>query len=151
MEIVMVALKTVNAIVADTAVFPFSSTVFNILTNPDLCASIDDQYLIAFLRGCKYSLEKVKKKIDSYCTYKTRLYFSSSYPRNSYPVIYSVEEVLAVNHVLQDILMLEDGYAVVNGLLTIADLEGLTLSHVLQMTAVFLKKWITYIIHVYII
>lgn len=31
----------------------------------------DDQFLITFLRGCKYSLEKAKQKYDLYFTLKT--------------------------------------------------------------------------------
>jgi len=33
-----------------------------------LKARTDDQFLLAFLRGCKYSLEKAKSKIDKYYT-----------------------------------------------------------------------------------
>lgn len=33
---------------------------------PHLKARTDDQLLVAFLRGCKYSLEKAKQKIDSF-------------------------------------------------------------------------------------
>lgn len=33
---------------------------------PHLNARTDDQFLLAFLRGCKFSLEKAKKKIDKY-------------------------------------------------------------------------------------
>ncbi|XP_073811544.1 retinol-binding protein pinta-like [Musca autumnalis] len=33
---------------------------------PHLRARTDDQFLLAFLRGCKYSLEKAKSKIDKY-------------------------------------------------------------------------------------
>lgn len=36
-------------------------------------ARTDDQFLIAFLRGCKYSLERTKQKIDMYYTYRTHL------------------------------------------------------------------------------
>lgn len=38
-----------------------------------LTARADDQFLIAFLRGCKYSLERTKQKIDMYYTYRTHL------------------------------------------------------------------------------
>lgn len=34
------------------------------------CSLVDDQFLVAFLRGCKFSLEKVKKKILLF--YQTR-------------------------------------------------------------------------------
>ncbi|XP_075166386.1 retinol-binding protein pinta-like [Haematobia irritans] len=39
---------------------------------PHLKARMDDQFLIQFLRGCKYSLEKAKQKIDMFYTMKTR-------------------------------------------------------------------------------
>ena len=38
---------------------------------PHLRARLDDQFLIAFLRYCKYSLENTKKRIDYFYTYKT--------------------------------------------------------------------------------
>uniref|UniRef100_A0A182FLR5 CRAL-TRIO domain-containing protein n=2 Tax=Anopheles albimanus TaxID=7167 RepID=A0A182FLR5_ANOAL len=33
----------------------------------------DDQFLVNFLRGCKYSLEKTKEKLDNYYTVKTAI------------------------------------------------------------------------------
>lgn len=36
-----------------------------------LTTRTDDQFLIAFLRGCKYSLERTKQKIDMFYTYRT--------------------------------------------------------------------------------
>lgn len=33
----------------------------------------DDQFLIAFLRGCKFSLERVKEKLDMYYTIRTAI------------------------------------------------------------------------------
>lgn len=33
----------------------------------------DDQLLVTFLRGCKYSLEKTKQKLDKYFTIKTSM------------------------------------------------------------------------------
>ncbi|XP_073847094.1 alpha-tocopherol transfer protein-like [Musca autumnalis] len=39
---------------------------------PHLRARTDDQFLIQFLRGCKYSLEKAKEKIDNYFSIKTK-------------------------------------------------------------------------------
>lgn len=36
--------------------------------NPHLIARMDDQFLIAFLRGCKYSLERAKQKLDLFYT-----------------------------------------------------------------------------------
>lgn len=39
---------------------------------PHLKANTDDQFLVAFLRGCKYSLERAKEKIDKFYTLKTK-------------------------------------------------------------------------------
>lgn len=36
-----------------------------------LNARTDDQFLIAFLRGCKYSLETVKNKLEQFYTLKS--------------------------------------------------------------------------------
>ncbi|GAB0090853.1 alpha-tocopherol transfer protein-like [Sergentomyia squamirostris] len=40
---------------------------------PHLRARTDDQFLVGFLRGCKYSLERVKKKLDIYYSFRTNL------------------------------------------------------------------------------
>lgn len=40
---------------------------------PHLNQNIDDQLLVTFLRGCKYSLERTKLKIDTYFTMKTTM------------------------------------------------------------------------------
>lgn len=42
-----------------------------IAKQPHLKARTTDQFLVAFLRGCKFSLEKAKKKIDSFYTLRT--------------------------------------------------------------------------------
>ncbi|XP_071443193.1 retinol-binding protein pinta-like [Hetaerina americana] len=49
---------------------------------PHLTARMDDQFLIAFLRGCKYSLERTKEKLDFYYTVRTSLneYFNDRDP-----------------------------------------------------------------------
>ncbi|XP_061395848.1 retinol-binding protein pinta-like [Musca vetustissima] len=39
---------------------------------PHLKARMNDQFLVQFLRGCKYSLEKAKKKIDIFYSMKTK-------------------------------------------------------------------------------
>ncbi|XP_004929250.1 alpha-tocopherol transfer protein-like isoform X2 [Bombyx mori] len=38
---------------------------------PHLRARTDDQWLLAFLRGCKYSLERTKEKLDLYYSVRT--------------------------------------------------------------------------------
>lgn len=40
---------------------------------PHLNSRTDDQFLIAFLRGAKYDLEKAKYKLDMYYTARTAL------------------------------------------------------------------------------
>ncbi|XP_063529629.1 uncharacterized protein LOC134740905 [Cydia strobilella] len=42
-----------------------------ITKQPHLKARTDDQWLVAVLRGCKFSLERVKKKLDLYYTLRT--------------------------------------------------------------------------------
>lgn len=40
---------------------------------PHLNSEVDDQFLITFLRGCKFSLERTKEKFDKYCSIKTTM------------------------------------------------------------------------------
>lgn len=40
---------------------------------PHLKARTDDQFLVSFLRGCKYKLEKAKKKLDMFYTLRTHM------------------------------------------------------------------------------
>lgn len=49
---------------------------------PHLNPRTDDQFLVAFLRGCKYSLEKTKAKLDKYYTLRTK-----------YPELFNVTDV----------------------------------------------------------
>lgn len=44
-----------------------------ILKQSHLKSRIDDQFLLSFLRGSKYSLQKAKDKLDSYWTLKTMI------------------------------------------------------------------------------
>lgn len=39
---------------------------------PHLRARTDEQFLLAFLRGCKFSLEKAKSKIDKFYMFKSK-------------------------------------------------------------------------------
>lgn len=41
--------------------------------SPHLHARTDDQFLVAFLRGCKFSLERAKQKFDLYYTVRTNM------------------------------------------------------------------------------
>lgn len=44
-----------------------------ILDQPHLTARTNDQFLLAFLRGSKFSLERAKQKIDRYYTLKAAI------------------------------------------------------------------------------
>jgi hypothetical protein len=41
--------------------------------SPHLRVRMDDQFLVTFLRGCKFSLEKAKQKFDLYYTVRSQL------------------------------------------------------------------------------
>lgn len=41
--------------------------------SPHLRVRMDDQFLVTFLRGCKFSLEKAKKKFDLYHTVRSNM------------------------------------------------------------------------------
>ncbi|TMW50308.1 hypothetical protein DOY81_004585 [Sarcophaga bullata] len=142
---------------------------------PHLRANTDDQFLIAFLRGCKYSMERAKSKIDKFFTLKSKfpeifgatdvddpkfreilkLGMWSYLPTPLYengPRIgimrmglysaekYSIEDVMSVAAVLQEILLLEDDYANVHGVVFIGDFEKATMGHMFQMTPSVAKK-----------
>lgn len=53
---------------------------------PNLKSREDDQFLVTFLRGCKYSLEKAKKKIELFYTARTVTpeFFSKRDPRDPF-------------------------------------------------------------------
>uniref|UniRef100_A0A8W7PVT4 CRAL/TRIO N-terminal domain-containing protein n=1 Tax=Anopheles coluzzii TaxID=1518534 RepID=A0A8W7PVT4_ANOCL len=56
-----------------------------LLKQPHLNPRMDDQFLVNFLRGCKYSLEKTKEKLDNYYTVKTAIpeFFDNRDPDNA--------------------------------------------------------------------
>lgn len=39
--------------------------------SPHINSRVDDQFLIMFLRGCKFSLERAKQKLDMFYTVRT--------------------------------------------------------------------------------
>jgi hypothetical protein len=44
-----------------------------LLNSSHLNACTDDQFLMAFLRGCKFRLDKAKAKLDTYYTMQTTI------------------------------------------------------------------------------
>ncbi|XP_073847850.1 alpha-tocopherol transfer protein-like [Musca autumnalis] len=142
---------------------------------PHLRANTDDQFLVAFLRGCKYSMEKTKSKIDRYFTLKgkfpelfgaidvddpkyreilrtgTWLFLPTPLHGNGprigimrdgvYPADqFRIEDVMRLVHAMQDIIMLEDDYAILQGAIFIGDFEKSSLAHLMQLTPSIMKK-----------
>lgn len=62
-----------------------------IVKQPHLCARTDDQWLVTFLRGCKFKLQRTKEKLDMYYTARSLLpeFFFNRDP--NYP---DIQEVL---------------------------------------------------------
>ncbi|XP_068149656.1 alpha-tocopherol transfer protein-like [Drosophila tropicalis] len=146
---------------------------------PHLTPRTDDQFLIAFLRGCKYSLERAKSKLDQYYTLRTKypeifnvtdvdggkfreihktgtiIYLPTPLHDNG-PRIglwrmglspadkYTILEVMQVAQAMQEIALIEDDYANVNGIVFIMDMKGATVGHLLQMTPALAKKMTVY-------
>lgn len=54
--------------------------------------------------------------------------------------IYSIEEIMAVANAVQEMLMLDDDYATINGVVFIGDFEKATMAHMFQMTPGVMKK-----------
>ncbi|XP_068620796.1 uncharacterized protein [Battus philenor] len=143
---------------------------------PHLSARMDDQWLIAFLRGCKYSLERTKEKLDLYYSIRgtaPELFrikhneplfneildlganlvlpkvASPSSPRvsiikpgNYNPDKYTIADIISVANTIDKISLMEDDNYVVAGGQFILDLDGVTMSHFLQMTPTTIKKMV---------
>lgn len=54
-------------------------------------SSADDQWILTFLRGCKFSLERAKAKLDSYYTMRTLL---PEFFTNRDPMLPEIQEIL---------------------------------------------------------
>ncbi|KAJ6645543.1 Alpha-tocopherol transfer protein-like [Pseudolycoriella hygida] len=138
-------------------------------------ARTNDQFLITFLRGCKYSLDRSKKKIDMYYTLRTHIpeLIKDRDPldRKTSEIIkfgvglplpvtespgsprlmlirpgafdankFTIQEVMRVNTMVNDILMIEDDNMVVSGQIGIIDLANVTFAHLVQIQPAFVKK-----------
>jgi hypothetical protein len=64
---------------------------------PHITARTDDQLLLTFLRGCKFSLERTKEKIDMHYTLKT---ITPEIYTNRDPLSPEIQKVLAVGPML---------------------------------------------------
>lgn len=146
-----------------------------IAKSPHLRSRIDDQFLIAFLRGCKYSLERTKEKLDMFYTVRTmspelirtrdpedpkirdiiRLGVGLPLPYTETPdspriilirpaaydpAKYTIEEVIRISTMANDLMMIEDDNFVIAGQIGILDLSNVTMAHFLQFSPTFVKK-----------
>lgn len=135
----------------------------------------DDQFLVAFLRGCKFSLEKAKQKLDMYHTLRTHIpelmRDRDPLSEKSYAIIklgiclplpltetpssprimlmtpggydatkYTMQDVMKVSTMINDILMNEDDSTIIAGQIGVIDLKGVTLQHFIQMQPALMKK-----------
>lgn len=141
---------------------------------PHLKPRTDDQFLIAFLRGCKYSLEKAKQKLDLFYTIRTHipelivnrdpldekmlaiiklgigLPMPVEHPGAPRLMLmrpgrfdagkFTMQEIIKVSTMMNDILMVEDDNLTVAGQIAVIDLQGVTLQHLIQMQPSFVKK-----------
>jgi len=65
--------------------------------SPHIKARTDDQFLLAFIRGCKFSLERVKEKLDLY--YSLRNAIPEIY-KNRHPKLAYVQELMRLGVVV---------------------------------------------------
>lgn len=136
----------------------------------------DDQFLVTFLRGTKYSLERAKEKLDLYHTIRTAvpeitknrtfpldpiileiLKLGSFVPlpltdKPDSPVIimirpgvydpkkYTIQDVMKVSTMINDILMRDNDQLGIAGQTAILDLANTQMAHFLQFNLTFVKK-----------
>ncbi|KAH8242078.1 hypothetical protein KR026_000483, partial [Drosophila bipectinata] len=143
---------------------------------PHLNPRMDDQFLVAFLRGCKYSLERAKSKLDKFYTLRTKypdyfrvtsttegkfreihqtgaiIYLPTPLNENGprigiwrmglVPVDkYTILECMQVAQAMQEIAIMEDDHAIINGVVFIMDMKDATAAHLFQMTPAMAKKF----------
>ncbi|XP_073846855.1 alpha-tocopherol transfer protein-like [Musca autumnalis] len=138
----------------------------------------DDQFLLQFLRGSKYSMEKAKTKLDLYYSLKSRypemlnlcdvddvkfrevcnlgtfqtlpkpvndigpriIVGRFCYPTNKY----TIEDIFQAGCGLHEMLLVQDPYACICGIVYIVDFKEATASHFLQMTPNFCMKLVSF-------
>ncbi|XP_064546300.1 alpha-tocopherol transfer protein-like [Drosophila montana] len=140
---------------------------------PHLNPRIDDQFLVGFLRGCKYSLEKTKSKLDKFYTLRTKypelfsvtdvddpklrdihrmgpiIYLPNTFNGARIGIFrmgvtptdkYNILDVMRVGQVMQEIGLMDDDTAIINGVVFIMDMKSATAAHMFQMTPGLAKK-----------
>ncbi|XP_065368348.1 clavesin-2-like [Calliphora vicina] len=147
---------------------------------PHLNARLEEQFLIQYLRGCKYSLEKSKQKIDLFFTLKSKFpdFFNATnvqesrfrkmynyglcgpLPRplkdNEARILFikfdgdvakglvDFDELYRVTNALHEIIIMDDPYACINGIIYIFDLNNITLNMAAKYTPTFLRKLVQF-------
>ncbi|XP_037813915.1 alpha-tocopherol transfer protein-like [Lucilia sericata] len=147
---------------------------------PHLKARQDDQFLIQYLRGSKYSLEKAKTKLDIFFTLKSKFpdlfnvtdindaRFKKIYsygfglpllrPLNDHgPRIFfvnfeddivhgqfDVPELFWVVNAMHEIIIMDDPYGCINGMIYIWDLKNISLNMAAKFTPSFLRKMVQF-------
>ncbi|CAD6992982.1 unnamed protein product [Ceratitis capitata] len=136
-----------------------------------LHARISADFLIAFLRRCRYSLEETKKRIDDFFTFITRFPEISALrrvnakmltinrlvlpelPRCSdhaaimitrvgcCPKRYHMREIMACNIMGMEVFALENDNAAIAGVCQIFDMSNLTIEHTAQLDGGLFRKW----------
>ncbi|KAJ6641038.1 Alpha-tocopherol transfer protein-like [Pseudolycoriella hygida] len=140
-----------------------------------LRSRMDDQFLVTFLRGCKYSLEMAKKKLDMFYTLRThipemitardpldqklhriiKMGVGLPLPKTETPGSprlmlmragiydaseFTMQEVMKVTTMINDIIMIEDDNSIVAGQIGIIDMKNVTIAHFMQMQPSLMKK-----------
>ncbi|XP_061393117.1 alpha-tocopherol transfer protein-like [Musca vetustissima] len=146
---------------------------------PHLKYRDDDQFLLQFLRGCKYSMEKAKTKLDLFYSLKSKYpemlnlcnvddpkfrevcklgtFLTLPNPVNGtgprivvgrycYPTNkFGVEDIFQPACALHEILLAQDPFACICGIIYIVDFKEATASHFLQMTPNFCMKLVSFL------
>ncbi|XP_075152592.1 retinol-binding protein pinta-like [Haematobia irritans] len=146
---------------------------------PHLKARLEDRFLIQFLRGCKYSLERAKEKLDRFyaLTSKYTDMFSTKDVDNpifrevhnlgcflplptplndngpriviyrlNYPVEkYTIEQALQPCNTIHELMLINDPYACIQGLVYFIDFGEATFNHVLHFSPSAIKRMAAYL------
>lgn len=70
-ELLKIAKKELNEVPEKTPIFLGTVNEW-IKANPQLKIRSDSQFLLSFLRGCKFNLEKVKQKLELFYTIRQK-------------------------------------------------------------------------------
>ncbi|XP_076029003.1 alpha-tocopherol transfer protein-like isoform X3 [Oratosquilla oratoria] len=107
-----------------------------LLKQPHITARLDDWTILRFLRGCKFSLERTKEKLDMFYTCRTAV---PEWFKNRDPLDPKTKQILD----LGDLMLEEDEQQTVAGFVQILDLADVTAAHGLQMSPALVKKAMT--------